>query len=297
MQGSDGERFDYERFSTRNIGFVTPAEQERLRASRVFVCGVGGMGGAAFMALVRAGIGHFVVADIDVFEVSNLNRQVFANAATIGRPKAEAAAEAARAINPTVQIEVLGAEWSERLPEIAARCPVIVNGMDDIAAGLHLYRTAKLAGATVIDAYMSPLPSIIVVRPDDPRPEERLGFPTLGKDWQSLSEGDRRAALFCEVEYVMLHSRSRHHVDLAIAAEVAAGRRSRMSFAPMVITTGMLMADEAIALALGRHTGTDCRGWFFNPHRPAVEKPLPAPLAALLRPFVRRALRKMMAGP
>ncbi|KUL92918.1 thiamine biosynthesis protein ThiF [Bosea sp. WAO] len=289
--------FGYDGFTTRNIGFVSEAEQAVLRAATVFVCGVGGMGGSAFMALVRAGIGRFVIADIDVFEISNLNRQVFANASTIGRQKADAAAEAARAINPGIELEVLGAEWAEQLPEIARRCKVIVNGMDDIAAGLHLYRTAKLADAAVIDAYMSPLPSVIVVRPEDPRPEERLGFPTLGKDWRTISEEDRRAAMLCEVEHVMLHSRSRHHVDLAIAGEVAAGRRSRMSFAPMVITTGMMMAYEAIALILAKPTGTDCRGWFFNPHRPAVEKPLPAPLAALLRPFVRRALRKMTGAP
>ncbi len=290
------EPFAYATFTTRNIGFVSAQEQERLRDARIFVCGVGGMGGAAFMALVRAGVGHFVIADIDCFETSNLNRQVFATAATLGLGKAQAAAEAARQINPQVEIEVLGAEWIDRLPSIAARCAVLVNGMDDIAAGVQLYREAKRAGATVIDAYMSPLPSVIVVRPNDPRPEERLGFPTLGKDWRAIDEADRRAAMLCEVEHVMLHSRSRHHVDLAIAAEVAAGRRSRMSFAPMVITTGMMMAYEAIALALGKATGTDCRGWFFNPHRPAVERPWPAPIAALLRPLVRRALRQMMAG-
>jgi hypothetical protein len=64
-----------------------------------------------------------------------------------------------------------------------------------------------------------------------------------------------------------------------------------------VITTGMMRAYEAIALALGKRTGTDCRGWFFNPYRPAVERPLPAPVAALLRPFVVRALKQMVAGP
>lgn len=290
------EPFAYATFTTRNIGFVSAQEQERLRDARIFICGVGGMGGAAFMALLRAGVGHFVIADIDRFETSNLNRQVFATAATLGLGKAQAAAEAARQINPLVEIEVLGAEWIDQLPAIAARCAVLVNGMDDISAGVQLYREAKRAGATVIDAYMSPLPSVIVVRPDDPRPEERLGFPTLGKDWRAIDEADKRAAMLCEVEHVMLHSRSRHHVDLAIAAEVAAGRRSRMSFAPMVITTGMMMAYEAIALVLGKTSGTDCRGWFFNPHKPAVERPWPAPIAALLRPLVRRALRQMMAG-
>ncbi|MEN3349236.1 MAG: molybdopterin-synthase adenylyltransferase [Bradyrhizobium sp.] len=288
--------FDYYSFTGRNIGFIDEREQQLLRQARVFVCGVGGMGGAAFMALARAGVGKFVIADIDRFEVSNLNRQVFAFADEVGREKAEVAAEAAKRINPTIEVEVLGENWTSELPGIAQRCPVIVNGMDDIAAGVHLYRTAKRADATVIDAYMSPLPSVIVVRPDDPRPEERLGFPTTAKDWTAITDDDRRAAMRAEIEHVMLHSSSRNYVDLAIAGEVAAGRRSRMSFAPMVISTGMLMAYEAVALILGHTSGTDCRGWFLNPHRPAIEKPRNVLVAALLRPLVRRAIDQLTGG-
>src|SRR5258708_23030924 len=170
--------FDYYSFTGRNIGFIDEREQQLLRQARVFVCGVGGMGGAAFRGLARAGVGKFVIADIDRFEVSNLNRQVFAFADEVGREKAEVAAEAARRINPTIEIEVLGESWTDELAGITARCPVIVNGMDDIAAGVHLYRTAKDAAATVIDAYMSPLPSVIVVRPHDPRPPQPPRFST-----------------------------------------------------------------------------------------------------------------------
>jgi len=57
--------FDYYSFTGRNIGFIDEHEQQLLRQARVFVCGVGGMGGAAFMALARAGVGKFVIADID----------------------------------------------------------------------------------------------------------------------------------------------------------------------------------------------------------------------------------------
>ena len=41
---------------------------------------------------------------------------------------------------------------------------------------------------------------------------------------------------------------------------------------------------------LGSSSGTDCRGWFLNPHRPAIEKPRNALVAALMRPLVRRAI-------
>lgn len=292
----DPTTFDYGVFTTRNFGFVTAEEQARLRGGAVFVAGVGGMGGACLASLVRAGVGRIGIADIDVFEVSNLNRQVFANLDTVGTEKAVASAAAVRKINPEIELEVLGAEWTERLPDIATRYPVIVNGCDDVAATVQLYRVAREKRAVVIDAYASPLPSVILVRPDAPRPEDRLGYPTRGKAWDQLTKDDTGGAFLKELEYVLTHSSSAFHVDLEAAAEVAAGKRSRMSFAPMVITTGNLMAYEALQMVLGRTSKTDHRGWFLNPYGPKVERPLPWPVGAAKGVVVRRFMARMLAG-
>lgn len=286
--------FSYGEFTTRNIGFVTEAEQVRLREAKVFVCGTGGMGGAALMALVRAGVGHFIIADLDGFEISNMNRQVFAFTDTVGRHKAEASADIIKRINPDAKVEVLKAEWPNALPRIASEVEVIVNGTDDLVASLQLYRAAREANLAVIDAYASPLPSVYVTRPNEPMPEERLGYPTVGKEPSAVTPEDRALAFQAEAVHVLVHSSSRHHIDLDLAGEVAAGRRSRMSFAPMVVTTGMLMAFETIAVILGKRTGTDCRGWFFNPHRPAVERPRTRLAEIVMKPIVRRFLERMM---
>ena len=296
MTFDDPMTFDYGVFTTRNIGFITRAEQDRLRAGAVFVAGVGGMGGACLASLARAGVGRLAIADIDHFEVSNLNRQVFSSLDTIGQDKAAASAAAIRRINPQVELEVFGAEWTTRLSDIAARYPVIVNGCDDVAATVQLYRVAREAGASVIDAYASPLPSVTMVRPPAPRPEDRLGYPTRGKAWDQLTEVETRGAFLKELEYVLTHSSAAFHVDLEAAAEMAAGKRSRMSFAPMVITTGNLMAYEALQAVMGRRSRTDHRGWFLNPYRPRIERPLPAPVAAAKGLLVRRFMARMMAG-
>ncbi|MFD1036708.1 HesA/MoeB/ThiF family protein [Sphingomonas hankookensis] len=288
-------RFDYAEMTTRNRGFVTEAEQARLRTASVLIPGVGGMGGAAFMALVRAGIGRFVIADIDHFEVSNLNRQLFATLDTVGQEKAAAARDGALRINPEAQIEVLGGEWPDALDRLIPAADVIVNGMDDAAAGVHLYRRAQAHGLTVIDAYASPLPSVTVVRPDAPRPEARLRYPTVGVDWRQVTPAMRVTCLQREIEYVLTHSSSHRHVDLTVAAEVAAGTRSRFSFATMVTMAGTMMADEAIRAILKRPGGTDHRGYFFNPHAVKVERPLPAPIAAVRGFAVRRFMQRMMA--
>ena len=288
--------FTYAEMTTRNAGFVTAEEQARLKGSTVFVCGTGGMGGSAILALARAGVGRLILADLDEFEVSNLNRQVFCFMDTVGRHKAEATRDICLTINPEMEIEVLHGDWPEHVERLVGSSAVTINGTDDLGASLLLYRTARKLGKTVIDAYASPLPSIYVTKAGDPMPEERLGYPTIGTAWNALTPDQRAQAFLREAEHVVLHSSSRHHVDLELAGEVAAGKRSRMSFAPMVITTGMLMGYEAIAACLAKPHGADCRGWFLNPYKGKVERPLNPLLAALLRPVVRRFLQKLTGG-
>lgn len=288
--------FSYEEMISRNAGFVSATEQELLHGAHVFVCGVGGMGGAALQTLVRAGVGNVTIADMDVFERSNLNRQVFANIDTVGKLKVGATAEALIRINPTLGLATYGAEWVERLDELLPAHQVVINGMDDLASGLALYRKAREHGATVIDSYTAPLPSVTVVRPTDPRPEERLRFPTTRTNWRVLTQDEEDACKAAEALYVMVNSSSAKHIDLHVAAELMAGKRSRPSFAPMVITTGTLMANEAIKLLMCRDT-VDCRGVFFNPWTMRVERPKPAPVAWVLERIARRYLSRIMAPP
>jgi hypothetical protein len=290
------EKFTYEEFTTRNIGFVTAAEQTALKNATVFICGTGGMGGSAIFGLVRAGIGKLIIADLDGFEISNMNRQVFAYTDTVGIHKAEATREICLKINPEIDIIVYHHDWTDHVEDAIGKANVVINGTDDLAASLLLYRTAHKLGKTVIDAYASPLPSVYVTRPQDPMPEQRLGYPTLGTPWNELTKAQREQSFLCEAEYILVNSSSRHHIDLGLAGEVAAGRRSRMSFAPMVITTGMLMCYEAIAACLKKPPGASFRGWFFNPYLGRVEHPANPLISMVMRPLVRRFLNKMIAG-
>lgn len=95
----------YDSFS-RNIGVVTENEQEQLLKATVAIAGLGGIGGATFLAMVRMGIGNFHIADIDDFSIANLNRQVGCNQEALGRPKIDVMREAALKINPEVNIKM-----------------------------------------------------------------------------------------------------------------------------------------------------------------------------------------------
>jgi len=287
------ESFSYPEFIQRNLGFVSEEGQARLRDARILICGVGGMGGACLQALVRAGVGGFAIADFDRFEVSNMNRQVFANLDTVGVGKVAATVAQIARVNPQLVVETHGQEWVGKLDELLVRYKLVVNGMDDIKAGIALYRKAREHAATVIDAYASPLPSVFVVRPGDPRPEERLGAPTVGKSLESIDAEATAAYFGREIEHLLVHSSSARHFDLEVAKDLLAGKRKRPSFAPMVITTGNLMAFEAVKLILGRSDGADNRGYFFNPWAMKVERPRDPVSAFVVRTVVRRFMRKL----
>lgn len=80
------------------------AGQQALGASRVLVVGAGGLGCPVVLYLAAAGVGAIHVVDDDVVELANLQRQIAFTQGDIGRPKAQALAERAQAINPSVQV-------------------------------------------------------------------------------------------------------------------------------------------------------------------------------------------------
>jgi len=96
--------FDYHEAFGRNLGWVTPAEQEALRGKKIAIAGLGGAGGIHLLTLTRLGIGRFHIADLDQFDLVNFNRQAGASMSSLGEPKAQVMAGLARDINPELDI-------------------------------------------------------------------------------------------------------------------------------------------------------------------------------------------------
>ena len=90
----------------RNRGFLSEEEKEKLQASLISIAGVGGDGGRLAVELARLGVGKFRLADPEVFEYENLNRQEGSNYQSVGVNKAVAIAREILKINPFAQIEV-----------------------------------------------------------------------------------------------------------------------------------------------------------------------------------------------
>jgi len=126
--------FIYERAFSRNIGWVTQREQSQLREARVGIAGLGGVGGAHLLTLARLGVGAFHIADFDLFEVHNFNRQVGAHMSTLGRPKAEVLGEMARDINPEAVVSVFSEGVTpENVDRFLDGVDIYVDGIDFFA--------------------------------------------------------------------------------------------------------------------------------------------------------------------
>ena len=101
--------------------------------------------------LLRLGVGGITAADGDVFEPSNLNRQLLSDISVIGRSKAAAARGHALSVNPEVEFTAVGEYVDEKNAEGLIRgCDAVIDGLDNIASRKLLARACGNAGLPYI---------------------------------------------------------------------------------------------------------------------------------------------------
>lgn len=106
--------------------------QQRLLDSTALLVGMGGLGSPVSLYLAAAGVGKLILADFDVVELSNLQRQIAHTSGRIGELKTASAREACLAINPDIQIEVIDQVLdAASLDEVAGNCNVVIEGSDN----------------------------------------------------------------------------------------------------------------------------------------------------------------------
>lgn len=111
-----------------------------LQSKKVLLIGVGGVGGTALECLVRSGINKITVVDYDVFENSNLNRQIISNNSNIGVSKVIGAKERIKSINPDAQIETINEFLNEDNIAILANCDYVIDACDSIKTKISIIK-------------------------------------------------------------------------------------------------------------------------------------------------------------
>ena len=136
MQRADVDADFSERYSRHlRLPDVGLQGQKTLEASRVLLVGAGGLGSPAAYYLAAAGIGMLRIADDDVVDRSNLQRQILHTDAHIGMPKVESAAIALSALNPRTTVEAIRERiTSDNVERLLDGIDVVVDGADNFPA-------------------------------------------------------------------------------------------------------------------------------------------------------------------
>lgn len=135
----------------RNGMTVTPQETQQLMEKSVCVVGCGGLGGGIIENLVRIGVGRITAVDGDVFEETNLNRQILSNEENLGKNKAEEAVRQMAVINSDVHITAVPAFLkAENASGIIAGHDVVVDALDSPSARKLLEQECQKVGIPLV---------------------------------------------------------------------------------------------------------------------------------------------------
>lgn len=268
-------QFDYQRAFARNIGLVDEEEQARLRKTCVALPGLGGVGGAHLQTLARMGIGAFRLADPDTFDIVNINRQLGASTATIGRNKADVMCEMLHTINPEADVR----SFPDGITE--SNIEAFLDGVDVVVDGIEffcmdtrrmLYRSCRARGIPVVSA--GPIgfgAAVMVFLPEGPSFEEFFHIDDeLTRAEQLLSFALGHApGLISDVDPARVDIAAQKGPALASACMICAGAA----------------ATEVLKIVCGRgRSAAVPRGVYFDPYRGRTY-----PLRS--RPSLRRSLR------
>jgi molybdopterin/thiamine biosynthesis adenylyltransferase/molybdopterin converting factor small subunit len=131
---------------------VGPSGQRKLMEAKVLVVGAGGLGGPAALYLALAGVGTIGIADFDIVDLSNLQRQVLHQNDDVGKAKAVSAKETLNAYNPDVNVILHETPiTSDNAMEIIPQYDIVVNGADNFTTRYLVNDACYFAGKTLVD--------------------------------------------------------------------------------------------------------------------------------------------------
>lgn len=230
---------------SRNIGLFTEAEQDLLRRACVAIAGLGGVGGLHLITLARMGVGAFHLADMDVFEPVNVNRQYGAKVPSFGRPKLDVMMEESLAVNPHLEIVAFPEGLTEEnLDRFLDGAHVVLDGLDFFNFDVRrlLFNRAREKGVYVVTAGPLGFSAAVLVF----SPFEGMTFDEYFAIGSSLTEEEKllRFAIGLAPRPTHLGYLDMRHVSLS--------RRAGPSLASACQLCAGAAATEAAKILLGR---------------------------------------------
>lgn len=135
----------------RNGTTISIEERSILKSKKVFIAGSGGLGGYILEMLLRVGVGQITIADPDVFDSSNLNRQILCREDLIGESKAESAAKRASLVNSEVKMRAYKERvTAENAVSLIGDADIVMDALDSPESRIVLEEAAEELGIPMI---------------------------------------------------------------------------------------------------------------------------------------------------
>ncbi len=127
--------------------------QQKLKSAKVLMIGAGGLGAPALQYLAAAGVGRLTIVDDDVVSLSNLQRQIIHDSASVGTAKVTSAADTLKRINPAVEILGINERFTEQnANELVRDQTLVLDGSDNFTTRYLLADTCEAEQVTLITA-------------------------------------------------------------------------------------------------------------------------------------------------
>jgi len=169
---------------------VGGAGQQKLKAARVLVVGAGGLGAPLIQYLAAAGVGTVGIVDDDRVALSNLQRQIIHDTASVGRAKVESAREAVARLNPLVGVEIHAFRLTaDNAAALVGQYDLVADGSDNFAtryavsdACFHARKPLVTAAVGQFDGSLTTLKPFAAGEDGTPNPTYRCLFPEAPPD-------------------------------------------------------------------------------------------------------------------
>jgi len=179
----------YKELFKRNYGVFTEKEQENIANAKVLIVGCGGIGGTVAIILARSGVKRFVLVDFDIYEESNVNRQIACFSSTFGQKKSAAIKDQIKGINPEAEVESYEDLLNhDEILNLMKTVDFVFPAADDFAFSLFVFRQAqqeKIPALLVVPS--GTWANVSIILPDSPCIEDIYGIPKVNS-YEELKE-------------------------------------------------------------------------------------------------------------
>lgn len=180
----------YNQMISRQKEVFTDNEQQKLKNTPIVVVGCGGLGGTVIEQLVRAGFENLTIIDQDVFDKTNLNRQIRSNLDTIGKSKVETTKNEMLKINPNLNITSYDTTITpDNISEIFEGNDIVIDAVDNVYTRVMISREAYNQNMAFVHcAVETTVGQLTVTTKDTPSYEELFKLKSIGKSLEESKD-------------------------------------------------------------------------------------------------------------